>query len=159
MIDKLREALAFYGNMHNWQDGGFTRTSRNTRTLIMSTAMKDRGERARAALAATPAPKCETCPDCAGSGFGGHPDRWSLCHQCGGSGGVKPQPAPDLLTGYRAALDEIDRLREALQDIAKQKKTDELVTVCDVEYADFEDGYDMCIDTARAALHQTEDET
>lgn len=56
MTDKLREALAFYGNMQNWQDGGFTRTARNTMTLIMSTAMKDRGERARAALAAAPAP-------------------------------------------------------------------------------------------------------
>ena len=58
-IDKLREALAFYGNMQNWRDGGFTRTARNTMTLIMSTAMKDRGERARAALAAAPQPAPE----------------------------------------------------------------------------------------------------
>ena len=55
-VHSLREALAFYGNMQNWQDGGFTRTARNTMTLIMSTAMKDRGERARAALAAAPQP-------------------------------------------------------------------------------------------------------
>lgn len=41
---------------------------------------------------------------------------------------------------------------EALSDIAKQLKTDELVTEYDVEVADFEDGYDMCIDRARAIL-------
>lgn len=48
---------------------------------------------------------------------------------------------------------EIERLRAALKTIAKQKKTDELETACDVEYADFEGGYDACIDVARAALH------
>lgn len=50
-----------------------------------------------------------------------------------------PEPAPDAL-------------RKAVEEIARQKKTTELVTACDVEYADFEDGYDMCIDRARAAL-------
>lgn len=44
------------------------------------------------------------------------------------------------------------RLREALADIARQKKTTELNTKYDVECAAFEDGYDMCIATARAAL-------
>ncbi len=47
---------------------------------------------------------------------------------------------------------ENERLRAALEGIAAQKKTTELVTATDVEYADFEDGYDMCIDRARAAL-------
>ena len=57
--DKLREALAFYGDMHNWQDGGFTRTARNTMVMILSSAMKDRGDLARAALAAAPAPAAQ----------------------------------------------------------------------------------------------------
>jgi len=51
------------------------------------------------------------------------------------------QPAPD-----------VSALVEALREIARQKKTDELETAGDVEYADFEGGYDMCIDRARAAL-------
>ena len=49
----------------------------------------------------------------------------------------------------------IAKLEEALKDIAKQKKTTELVTSCDVEYADFEEGYDTCIDVAREALEDT----
>ena len=60
--------------------------------------------------------------------------------------------APDLHAHLTAALDEIERLREALEQIAAQKRTDELVTALDVEFADFEDGYDLCIDCARAAL-------
>ena len=46
-------------------------------------------------------------------------------------------------------------LRAALDEIAKQKRTDELATEYDVECADFEGGYDACIDRARAALAQT----
>jgi hypothetical protein len=46
----------------------------------------------------------------------------------------------------------VERLREALVEIAKQKKTDELETEHDVEVAAFEDGYDACIDRARAAI-------
>lgn len=49
---------------------------------------------------------------------------------------------------------EVERLREALSEIAKQKRTDELETEYDVECADFEGGYDLCIDRARAALAQ-----
>jgi hypothetical protein len=41
---------------------------------------------------------------------------------------------------------------EALREIARQKKTDELETEYDVEVADFEGGYDLCIDRARATL-------
>ena len=41
---------------------------------------------------------------------------------------------------------------EALEDIANQKRTDELETEYDVECADFEGGYDACIDVARAAI-------
>ncbi len=51
-----------------------------------------------------------------------------------------------------ALCEEWKRMREALTEIAKQKKTDELETMTDVEYADFEDGYDASIDRARAAL-------
>ena len=41
---------------------------------------------------------------------------------------------------------------EALEDMANQKRTDELETEYDVECADFEGGYDACIDVARAAI-------
>lgn len=66
-----------------------------------------------------------------------------------------------LQEAFAAALapfeDENRRLREALEQIAIQKRTDELVTALDVEFADFEDGYDQCIDCARAALRSTEE--
>lgn len=68
-------------------------------------------------------------------------------------------PAPRLsLTEVRAGLPadvqaERDSYREALRDIAKQKKTTELETEYDVEWADFEGGYDAIIDVARAALN------
>lgn len=45
-----------------------------------------------------------------------------------------------------------EKLVESLAEIARQMKTDELVTECDVEFADFEDGYDACIDCAREAI-------
>ena len=51
-----------------------------------------------------------------------------------------------------------ERLVEALEDIAKQKRTDELDTEHDVEVADFEGGYDAVINVARAALAQTIDD-
>jgi len=41
-----------------------------------------------------------------------------------------------------------------LAEIARQKKTDELETEYDVEMADFEGGYDLCIDRARATLSE-----
>ena len=46
------------------------------------------------------------------------------------------------------------RLREALEKIAGQKRTDELETPYDVEYADSEQGYDDSINIARAALNK-----
>lgn len=52
----------------------------------------------------------------------------------------------------------IAELREALEEIARQKRTDELVTSVDVEYADFEQGYDDCIDCARAILAKLEEQ-
>jgi hypothetical protein len=55
------------------------------------------------------------------------------------------------------ARGESTRMREALVKIAKQKRTDELVTAYDVEVADFEGAYDECIDTARAALEHKEE--
>ena len=42
----------------------------------------------------------------------------------------------------------------ALREISRQKKTDELETEYDVECADFEGGYDACVDTARAAISE-----
>ena len=45
-----------------------------------------------------------------------------------------------------------DPREAALRDIARQKKTDEMDTEYDVEYADFEGGYNAIIDVARAAL-------
>jgi len=59
----------------------------------------------------------------------------------------------------RRVLECLDRhpapspgMKEALEEIARQKKTDELETEYNVEVASFEDGYDLCIDRARAAL-------
>ena len=52
----------------------------------------------------------------------------------------------------------IKELEEAINDIARQKKTDELETLYDVEVADFEQGYDDCIDVARKAQLQAEKE-
>lgn len=60
----------------------------------------------------------------------------------------------DMMKQIEALEDEIERLRAALTDISRQKKTDELDTEYDVECADFEGGYDLCIDRARAALTQ-----
>jgi len=51
------------------------------------------------------------------------------------------------------AIERIEALEAALEDIAKQKKTDELETEYDVEVADFETGYDTIIDVARKALN------
>ena len=45
-----------------------------------------------------------------------------------------------------------DAREAALRDIARQKKTDEMDTEYDVEYADFEGGYNAIIDVARRAL-------
>ena len=44
------------------------------------------------------------------------------------------------------------KAREGLAEIGRQKRTDELVTEYDVEVADFEAGYDLCVDRARATL-------
>lgn len=57
-------------------------------------------------------------------------------------------------TTDRAA--ETKRMRDALRRIAIQKKTNELVTEYDIENADFNHGYDTCIDVARAALKEKE---
>ncbi len=65
-------------------------------------------------------------------------------------------PTGIYVTSERALRDEIAAriaaLEAALKDIARQKKTDELETEADAEYADFEGAYDTMIDLARAAL-------
>lgn len=53
----------------------------------------------------------------------------------------------------RLLVRQRDHMKAALEDIAKQKKTDELETEYDVEVADFETGYDTIIDVARKALN------
>jgi hypothetical protein len=64
----------------------------------------------------------------------------------------------DMLRALAAERDtlaaRVKELEDALREIASQKKTDELETEYDVECADFEGGYDACIDRARAALTQ-----
>lgn len=52
-------------------------------------------------------------------------------------------------TKYAAVLLKAE---DALAEIAKQKKSDEFDTEYDVEVADFEGGFDSCVDRARAAL-------
>ena len=53
--------------------------------------------------------------------------------------------APDLAAALLKA-------EEALEDISRQKKTDELETEYEAECADFEAGFDTCVDVARATL-------
>ena len=60
--------------------------------------------------------------------------------------------------GAREAQAKIARLTEALKEISSQKKTSEFDTEYDVECADFEAGYDTCIDRARAALQENANE-
>lgn len=66
---------------------------------------------------------------------------------------------PDLERAYLDAMAENERMREALASIAHQKRSDELETVADEEYADFTDGFDACVNVARAALGHTPPET
>ena len=61
--------------------------------------------------------------------------------------------ARDAVARAEAAEAKLATATEVLGDIAKQKRTDELETEYDVECADFEGGYDACIDVARAAIH------
>jgi hypothetical protein len=61
---------------------------------------------------------------------------------------------------YAAELEaKLEKAVEGLREIARQKKTDEFETKYDVEVADFEDGYDLCIDRARATLAELKGET
>ena len=62
---------------------------------------------------------------------------------------TEPADAGETIRMLRA---ENQRLREALSDIARQKKTNELETEYDAECADFEGGFDACVDRARAAM-------
>jgi hypothetical protein len=59
--------------------------------------------------------------------------------------------APDIAQAY---LD----LLAAIEEIARQKKSTELDNEYEVECADFEDGYDACIDTARVGAPQEKKE-
>jgi len=87
------------------------------------------------------------------------------CPSCGGSdeqgcyGGCPQVENTRLRAALSAAEAKLEKAREALRVISIQKKTDELVTAYDVEYADFEGGYDCCVDVARAALKESENDT
>lgn len=59
--------------------------------------------------------------------------------------------APKLANDTLRLLDEIDRLINVLTGIADQKRSDEMSKEL-LEYADFQDGYDLIINEARAAL-------
>ena len=63
-----------------------------------------------------------------------------------------PSPSHADLLAEAQRLDEVKALVEAMKEIACQKRTDELETAYDVEVADFEGGYDECINRARSAL-------
>ena len=55
----------------------------------------------------------EICSQCAGSGYGGHPDSGALCSMCKGSGGVDGRGR--LISDLRKALHEA---RDELYQIA-----------------------------------------
>lgn len=63
-----------------------------------------------------------------------------------------PSPSRADLLAAALRLPEVKALVEAMEEIACQKRTDELDTAYDVEVADFEGGYDECINRARSAL-------
>jgi DNA polymerase III delta prime subunit len=46
---------------------------------------------------------------------------------------------------------------EALGNIARQKKTEQIEAEGETEFSDFEGAYDMCIDVARAVLAEIEE--
>lgn len=65
---------------------------------------------------------------------------------------ANPSAILALIADQRALLAKVERYEKALTEIAKQKRSDEFMTVTDVKYADFEQGHDDCIATARTAL-------
>ena len=58
-----------------------------------------------------------------------------------------------IIARLRAAEADRDRLREALEQISLQEKSEELDLTLR-RNADFVDGYDTCVDVARAALKE-----
>ncbi len=52
-------------------------------------------------------------------------------------------------------MGDVRKLIEAVEEIARQKKTTEMSND-DLDFADFEGGYDACIDKARAILRAME---
>lgn len=68
--------------------------------------------------------------------------------QCDGKGSTMRVSIDDLL----AILDDRDRLRKALTDIARQPLSHEPSGDIEDEELDYTDGYDLCIERARTAL-------
>lgn len=78
---------------------------------------------------------------------------WRKCRNLGASLDVAKAVTDTMRRERDTAQAQVAALWEALNEIARQKKTDELETEYDVEVADFESGYDECINRARAALN------
>lgn len=79
-----------------------------------------------------------------------------------GIGEHSVQFAPDVSGVIPVTIiptEQYEAMVEALEKIAKQMKTDEIETEYDEAVADFEQGYDDCIDTARAALAALKEQT
>ena len=85
-------------------------------------ARKDaaRADRAEAALAAQIEADMETCGQCMGSGYGGHPDSGVSCPVCGGSGGVRNQPHDRTALDRHDATTREKALREAADELRGQ---------------------------------------
>jgi hypothetical protein len=59
---------------------------------------------------------------------------------------------------YAALEAKLAKAMEALGNIARQKKTEQIEAEGETEFSDFEGAYDMCIDVARAAWAELEGE-
>ena len=82
------------------------------------------------------------------------------CHEAfKGRGLHDPDCHCDTAEAVKVVTDRIAELEaklaealEALRDIARQKRTDELASKHCAEFADFEGGYDACVDVARTTI-------
>lgn len=119
---------------------------------------------------ATPGPwKMETVPTSCGTchrigpfprpSYSPKPEGWACVYDDypPGTGSTDLISNARLIAMAPAMAEALLMAIEAIREIAGQKKTDELETEYDVEVADFEGGYDMCIDRARAFLERVEE--
>ena len=99
----------------------------------------------------TPAEALEAAAIAAWNIHGG--DRWTCgaAHESIRALSARIEPLPDDVAGLVARLRENVRLRDALGRIAKQRLTTEIPDD-DLGIGDIEDGYDLCVMEARAAM-------